>query len=409
MLLAKRSTALMVALSAMLLAPSLLAPQQADAKRRQKTPRRAKKASVPLVLRGKVDLAQRTEVPTFTPASPLVLMNRGTMLYLGRGLWRDQQTFYLLRLSDLSRVTVKAPFNAYVRANPGMLVNPSDRRALEKQFDVTGLLYYDEANQEAGFEVADQIGKRRQRRHFLMQWNLASKKVTHATLVARSRVGQTYTHMLPLGYDTKRREFSYVRQVIGKADEGRTIFVIAFGSGKPRVVAQFEGQRSMSSNTYVDPRHEYALLIEYAELASKGPAPRGHRIDLQSGKVRSFEIPLTTYGVAFDKRGQRIYAYSSQLGQLWAIDAASGRRLQVLRIGKFGHALGVVSPTKLLLLRNNGLRQVQLTAKGLRLGRFYPITRIYSGFSHVGGSLVLPGHALIKNGDSLYVVAHKPR
>lgn len=386
---------------------TLLAPSPVTAKRRKKPRRSPATASVPLVLRGKVDLAQRTEVPTFTPASPLVLMNRGKMLYLGRGLWRDQQTFYLLRLSDLSRVTVKAPFNAYVRANPGMLVDPNDRRPLHKQFDVTRLLYYDEANQDAGFEVADQIGPRRQRRHFLMQWNLTTKKVTHATLVARSRVGQTYTHMLPLGYDTKRREFSYVRQVIGKADEGRTVFVIAFGAGKPRIVAQFEGQRSMSSNTYVDPRHEYALLIEYAELASKGPAPRGHRIDLQSGKVRSFEIPLTTYGVAFDARGQRIYAYSSQLGQLWVVDAATGRRLQVLRIGKFGHALGVVSPSKLLLVRNNGVRQLRQTSRGLRLGRFFPITRIYTGFSHVGGSLVVPGHALIKNGDTLYVVSHK--
>ncbi|PIE19489.1 MAG: hypothetical protein CSA65_02330 [Proteobacteria bacterium] len=384
------------------MATTLLQAPTAAARRRKKRQR----VTAPKLLK-KLSLDQRTNAPTFAPA-PLRTMNRGELLYYGKGLWAEQQTFYLLSLHDNKMLKVTAPFNAYVRKNPGMKVQRWDRRPMHEQFHITKLLYYDRRHQEAGFEVEDAIGGAKVRRHFLMQWDLKTNAISQATLVARSRSGQTYTHMLPLGYDSQRREFLYVRQVIGKDASDRTIFVIGFSSRKPRVVAQFEGKRSMSSKTYFDDVHHRALLVEYAELASKGPAPKGHLVDTVSGKVRHFPIPLTTYGVAFGAAGKRLYTYSAQLGQLWTIDAVSGAKLQSLKVGKLGHEIGRVSKRELLLLRNSGLRFLSLTRKGVRPGRWVPIKQIYTGFSHVGGSLVLPRRALVKNGDLLYIVEPRP-
>jgi hypothetical protein len=386
---------------ALFVAAGLLLAPSVDARKR-----RRKRVRGPKLLK-KLSLDQRTDSPTFAPA-PLRAMDRGKLLYYGKGLFAEQQTFFLLSLSDNKVLRVTAPFDAYVRKNPGMRANRLDRRPMHEQFQITKLLYYDRQNLEAGFEVEDAIGQAKVRRHFLMQWNLKTNVISQATLVARSRSGQTYTHMLPLGYDSKRREFLYVRQVIGKNASGRTIFVIGFSARKPRVVAQFEGQRSMSSKTYFDDVHQRALLVEYAELASKGPAPKGHLVDVASGKTRHFPIPLTTYGVAFGKAGKRIYTYSAQLGQLWTIDTASGAKLQSLKVGKLGHEIGRVGRNELLLLRNSGMRFLSLTRKGVRRGRWVPIKRLYSGFSHVGGSLVLPRRALVKNGDLLYIVQPRP-
>ena len=385
----------------------LIPPSLVSAKGRRRGPKRPRHPRLTLKVLDTLAIAQRTEKPTFTSSS-LRLMNRGKCAYYGKGMWVEQQTFYLLRLADGKHFHVTAPFAAYVKKNPGMRADPTDHRPLHKQFQVTKLLYYDEENGEAGFEVADQGRHGGIRRHFLMQWDLRKGRIAQATLVARSQRGRTYTHMLPLGYDSKRREFSYVRQVIDHKSGGRTIFVIGFSSHKPRVIAQFEGRRSMSSKTYFDDRRQRALLVEYAELASKGPAPRGHLVDMVSGKTQHFPIPLTTYGVAMGPEGRRIYAYSAQLGDLWTIDAATGKQVASIKLGKLGHELRRVASKKLLLLRNSGFRFLRLTSKGLSRGRWVPIKRLYSGFSHVEGSLVTPGRALVRNGDTVYVVAFQP-
>ncbi|MBW2733799.1 MAG: hypothetical protein JRH20_15530 [Deltaproteobacteria bacterium] len=360
-----------------------------------------------LSTRKTISLAQRLESPTFSAARPLRVMDRGHMLYLGKGFGRDHQTFYLLRLKDLQKLKITAPFHAYVKANPAMKQDPNDTRPLHQQFHVEKLLYYDSDNQQAGFQVADHLGKQKVRRHFFVPWDLKKCHVTEPTLVARSKVGVSYSHSLPLGYDPRLREFFYVRQVIARDSQQRTVFVIGFSRKKPRIVAQFKAKRSMGERTYFDARRGRALLVEYAELASPKPAPRGHLVTLATGKVMSFAIPLTTYGVAFDDDGRRLYTYSSQLGKLWTLDTTSGARLAQLSIGKLGHAIGMLGAKRLVLLRNSGLRLLSSDQGRLSKGPFIKTSRFFRGFSHVGGSLVVGPTILLKNDDDLHVLIAK--
>jgi hypothetical protein len=402
-------------LAAISVAAILVATTSAEARKRRRRSKKSKQLH--LVVESKRSLEQRLARPTFTPAQPMRVMDRGRMVYVGKGILAEPHHFYLLRLSDLKRVRVTVPFAAYVGKNPGIQVFKGDSRPIHKQFHITKLLFYDSQNQEAGAEVSDRIGTSRVIRHFYVQWDLKTGSIKDApTLVTRTRAGQSYSHSLPLGYDYKKREFIYLRQLIAQQNGSqggtaggapRTVFVIGFSGGKPRVIADFKAQRSTASKTYFDAAHRRAMLVEYAELASKGPPPSGHLIDLKAGKVRSFAIPLTTYGVAFGAKGKKLYAYSSQLGQIWTIDQRSGKKQQQLSVGKLGHEINRVSPWQLLLLRNNGLRFFHIGKKGLRRGRWVPIKRIYTGFSHVGGSLVVCGRALIKNGDDLHIVSIK--
>jgi len=361
-------------------------------------------AARPLVVRKVLSHGLRTDPPSFSTTNPMGLVDRGQRVFYGTGITKEHETMYLLRLKDLGSETVSVPLRSYVRGNPGIKLNPKDRRPAHEQFWIRRLLFYDRANQEAGVEVSDRFGSASVRRHFFIHWDLKKGKLTEATLVARGRPGASHAASVAMGYDHARKEFYYARQIYRRGTHNRTVSVIGFTAGKPRVVAQFRSKRAIQGTTYFDQPRRRAVLVEYAELATPQPPPMGHLVNLQTGKVLSFSVPLTCYGIAFGSRGKRIYAYSAQLGELWVIDAATGKRLQQKKVGKLGHALGMVGPKELLLIRNRGLRFFSV-GKRLRRRAYIPMSRVYKGFSNVDGSMVLNKGALIKNGDKLYVVS----
>lgn len=360
-------------------------------------------AARPLKLRKVLGIQLRVKAPSFASVTPLTLVDRRRRVFFGTGITREHQTMYLLRLKDLQRETMQVPLAAYVRAHPGIKLVASDRRPVHEQFWIRRLLFYDRDNAEAGVQVSDRFGSQQVRRHFFIHWDLKKRRLTQATLVARGRPGASHSASLAMGYDHLRKEFYYARQIYRKGTHSRTVSVIGFVAGKPRVVAQFRSLRSIQGTTYFDQPHQRALLVEYAELATPTPPPRGHLVQLDSGKVVSFAVPLTCYGAAFGGRGKKLYLYSAQLGQLWVLDAATGKKLQQLKTGKLGHALGFVNPRELLLIRNRGLRFFS-TGKRLRPRGQISIKKLYKGYSNVDGSLVIPGGAVVKNGDKLHVV-----
>jgi sugar lactone lactonase YvrE len=186
------------------------------------------------------------------------------------------------------------------------------------------------------------------------------------------------------------------------ADPPYTVSIVALGAQQKRTVAQLGAARGISGGPYHDPDRRRVLVVEYAELPVEGAPPRGHLVDLATGKQTSFEIPVTTYGVSFDPDGRMIYLYSSQLGKLMAVDAATGKRGKVLEVGTHGHALGFAVKGTLLVLRNSGLQPVE--TRRLVKKAFVPMKRLYPGFSHVESSLISPGHAVIKNGAVIHIV-----
>jgi hypothetical protein len=360
-------------------------------------------ASRVFIRRGQVSLAQRDESPSFISAEQLRLVDRGRLVHIGSGITAEHEMLYLLRLSDLSPQSVRVPLDAFVRDNPGIKADENDQRPTHEQFWIRHLLFYDSSNGEAGVEVVDRSGSDGVRRNFFIRWDLRANRLDRATLVARERPGTSHAESLALGYDPKLREFYYVRQIYGERDD-RLLHVIAFSEGKARVVAEFRSRRPLRRETYFDAQRQRALLVEYAELANPEPPPQSFLVDLAGAKVTSVATPLTAYGVAFAPDGRRVYAYSSQLGEIVTLDTASGRLLATVRAGKLGHALGQVSPAELLLVRNSGLDFFRL-GEPLRPAGSIPMARIASGMTHVSDSLTIEAGALVRNGDLLHVLA----
>lgn len=349
----------------------------------------------------KLDLAQRTAQPTFYHRTQLRIVDRGRMVYLGGGMWSEQERLDFLELKTLSRKSVRVPLASFVERFGGVLRRYHPSR-LHHHLSIEQLLYYDPENGQAGLEIADTARRQGARRHFFAFWDLRRQLISGATLVARTFAPTGYAHLIPISYSAKRRLFYYVRDV-GEVGRHRTrqVTIVAFSRGSPRVVAQFSSAERLQRRAYLDANGERALLVEYVELG-QGRQPVGYLIELSSGRVQRLPIPVVTYGALFSADGRSLYCYSAQTGEIWQLELSSGRVLRRMQLGKRGHELGFVGQ-RLLLMRNVGLQFID--EQTLKPTSFVPSKVLYRGFSHVEGSRLLPGgRALLKNGDDLYVV-----
>lgn len=360
--------------------------------------------------RGKLKVVAKIDVksrfPDFTREGP-ESMSRGGLVYLGKGAWAKQQTQVFFRLATLKRFTIDAPFDAYMLAHPELRLEAGDKRPIARQFQLVKLVSYDEKNHEAGLLVRDHYNRRvRRRRTFLLRWDLANKRITHATLLHErdTRDRHYRTDVRVLGYDHVRAEH-WVAHTEKLAKGAVKVMLRAYKQGKARDVASFEAQRSLGSSVFFLADRRKIVLVEYAERSSGGPPPRGYLVDLDASTVRTLEIPVTTYGLLIGKQRKKVYAYSAQLGRLWTIDAVSGKKIAELRVGALGHALGPVGSGRAVLIRAHGLQLFSFGKRGLRKARFFPMRLIYPTVVNVSGSLVVGGFAVIRPGDTLYVVA----
>lgn len=360
--------------------------------------------------RGKLKVVAKIDVksrfPDFTREGP-TSMSQGALVYLGKGAWAKQQTQVFFRLATLKRFTIDVPFDAFMLAHPELRLEAGDKRPIARQFQLVKLVSYDEKNHEAGLLVRDHYNRRvRRQRTFLLRWDLAQKRITHATLLHErdTRDRHYRTAVRVLGYDHVNKEH-WVAHTEKLAKGSIKVTLRAYKEGKARDVASFAAQRSLGSSVFFLAKRRKVVLVEYAERGSGGPPPRGYLIDLDASTVRTLEIPVTTYGVLIGKSGKQVYAYSAQLGRLWTIDATSGKKLAELRVGALGHALGPVGPGRAVLIRAGGLQLFSFGKRGLRKARFFPMRQVYPTVLNVSGSTVVGGYAVIRPGDTLYVVA----
>ena len=351
----------------------------------------------------KISLKQRRDAPSFTRARRLRVMDRGKLLSLGTGLWEDQYTFHLLKLEDHSRVRVLSPIKAFLSSEPKRFPGAASWRG----YRVGPLLFLDSTNQRAGVLLRE---RRRgsEQRVFYLRWDLKKKEITGARLLGKRSAKWPYLHVRAVGYAPDRDElYLQVVRAPPRGKQGRKLSVVALRAGKVRQVMSKDVRRRLSSGPFFDAKHNRALLVAYAEKGAADPAPMGYLVQLSSGKeaVLPMRIPLTTYGASFSPDGKILHAYSAQTGKISALDARTGKRLRRVHVGQLGHALGRPFTGALLVVRNKGLSF--LREKRLTRMQFVPSARIYTGYSHVQGSLVTPQVTAVKNRETLYVLAFR--
>lgn len=357
-------------------------------------------SSAPRIIKS-YDIAQNKASPSFAAVSRTRVVDRGALVYLGRGLWKEQHILHFIDVADGRRFTVAAPLAAYVaRAFPNLSGSGFPQLKLDD------LVFYDRRAQQAALIVRH--GRRDHRRSFYLRWSLKSGEVIGTPLEEGAAPHVEWSTFTPLGYWSKTGQAYLLRGDKLAGGQGYAYEVLAMAArGKPRRLARWRARRSLRMSYLgagLAAMGGGVLIVEYAERASGGAAPMGTWLDLESGNKKTFEIPLTTYGVARSPDGQTLYLYSAQLGEIWKVALASGKALVKRKVGALGHALGLVRKGQLMLIRHKGLQL--LDSSSLRKKRLYSLRKLLGGgFIHIEGSIVLgEGKALIKNKPKLYLV-----
>jgi hypothetical protein len=364
------------------------------------------------------DGTQRTASPSFAGMQDPMPVDRGRLLYLGHGIWGEHGTFHFLELKtpEHRERTVDAPLAAFFEKSAEVF--PNAKGTGFPTYRVGGLLYYDEARGEAALTLSEEK---------VLFWDLGKNAISGFESFPRGP-STVWQSIMAVGYDPATGE-GYVLLHEGLTSEPppaepppgdrralrgpgilrqRTVdhsraTVFALRDGKARRIASATTKGSLSRGPFFDEKGWRVLVPEYDELPLKGDEPRGHLFDLKSGAVSTIEIPVTAYGFAFSPDGRRVHVFSSQLGEVWTVDAKTGKRTARAKVGKLGFTLGFYREDTLLLLKNAGL--LFLDPSTLTRRTFIESRKLFPGFSHFEGSAILPeGRVALKNWNKLYIV-----
>ncbi|WP_232224590.1 YncE family protein [Leptospira fainei] len=131
--------------------------------------------------------------------------------------------------------------------------------------------------------------------------------------------------MISIGIDSKNGIY-YYRIEKNKDNMGwpSSISIMSFliDSKKIEEVASFSLEKiAGGNNIYFEPvvtassGFSKLAILEYSELVWK-KLVKGHVLDLKSGKISDFPIPVSPYGVAFDPTNQNLLILSNETGKL---------------------------------------------------------------------------------------------
>ena len=351
----------------------------------------AKAREAQFEMRGRLSLEAKPGRP-FYKASPPLLVDRGKLLYLGRGAFHGPDLIYLAEVESLEERTLRAPTPAFAAEHPELSLAPK----------IEELLCYDRTDGRAGLVIKDVA----QRKTYFLWWDLAKNRISKALLIGEKGPETRWLAVSPLGYDPARRECVFQTERNDGAMTSVTSpggpyidSVLAAGGEELRTIATFEGTYMTSHGPYLDLAHQRAVVTEVTELP--GAKPRGYLVDLSSGGVRPFPIPQDVYSFAFDPNGQMLFAYGVKPRELWAINPTTGAAVRRVRVGDIGHGLGFIGDTLVVI----GNVRIHLLDKGT-LGHKAQIgsRKIVPGLVNCEHSLVLPGSVVaINNFYDLYV------
>lgn len=319
------------------------------------------------------------------------VLDRGRMLLFANGLHEERDTFHVLRLDSYRMLKLRAPIAEFLAYHVELTGSGNKISGVR-------LLYYDSTNQEAGLQLTlrDPSGTRLV---YYLHWDLSRSRITRFVRLAEDDGATERNRLRSIGYDPNQRAFYFIKQQKGFGG-AREAIVYVWQYRQLRRITRFNPQRRIKVSPVFDVARSRALVIEYGEM--RDSQPLGYLVDLRGGDVRSFRLPVTTYGAIFHPTLERLYAYSSKGGELQQIDLRTGRVERTLKVGVNGHALGLVSRGWLALIRNNQVQLYQIDS--LKRGSTLSTGRLARGFFHTSGSTIRNRRIVVKNGRTIFLL-----
>ena len=179
---------------------------------------------------------------------------------------------------------------------------------------------------------------------------LKRAKFKHYYLHVRLKDGKTLWRVKlrgkrvhPLGVDRKADNMMFISAVRDKKTGKQKINLqrLTFTSRKItwrytlKMPTRKGSKLSGAARTFIGPDLKKVFVVEYDERNKRKPhgylsSPRaqGFIIDVARSKKVQFRVPVTTYGAIFTRDGRWLYISSHQLGRVYKINAATGKKVK---------------------------------------------------------------------------------
>ncbi|MBW2701580.1 MAG: hypothetical protein JRF33_12255 [Deltaproteobacteria bacterium] len=366
--------------------------------------RKAKKAkeAVVMTVGQPISLERRKETPSFVKAK-LRIMDRGNLVYVGKGMWQEQERFILRQLDDGKEVELKAPLAEFFAAHPETF--PAAEGTGFPDYFVEKLLFVDREGLRAGIHLVKKERKKKRYSHYHLGWDMKNNVIDRFDLLGvRDKKTVRLLSVMPIAYRPVQKEIILQVQAWRQTNDESKINdqkLIGFAPDAKREIASWTTKLDARRN-FLDSDGKRVLIVEYAEQGSAGPLPSGHVLDLETGAKQSFPVPVTSYGATFTPDGKKLYVYSNQARIIWIIDLASGKKIKQVKVGGGGHALAWGPAGRVMLLAHRGL--TFLDPKKLTRRQFFPTAKVFSGRAWIPGSVLTKNQAIMRNGKELVIV-----
>ncbi|MEK7477054.1 MAG: hypothetical protein AAB152_15625 [Candidatus Coatesbacteria bacterium] len=348
----------------------------------------APKPAYKVMYRCSLDLREKPQ--SFVCLDGPQLLDRGRIVQLGRPIDRPD----VLTLLDLSTFRTREVEVPGLRGKwPPSQTEP----------EVDRPMYYDTTDGMAGILL--RTGGVRGSAEYA-EWDLRANRISRRFPLATPD-GAQWMSVDPVGYDPARKE-CYL-QVVKYGVRFKTspnrgghydVSVLAVSDRVRTVTSWTESNKLGSKGPYFDPVHRRSMHVEYSEHA--GTISGAHLVDLETGAVKTYQLPPLIYGFAFDPDPRRAYAYSYRTREVFPLDLATGVMGKGRVFGNVGHLLDFVAPGVLCLGRNFGMHF--LDAKTLKEKWFLNPKDFHKVDAHLEGSIFLPGRALVRSYENFYVI-----
>ncbi|EQA43507.1 hypothetical protein LEP1GSC050_1336 [Leptospira broomii serovar Hurstbridge str. 5399] len=261
-------------------------------------------------------------------------------------LEKHKVTFRLFDMRDRKTFDLSPPIAEFAASNPDVFIDATPIRTFSNgrsfvQFN-TNLVFFDGTKGGLILKNRSRPGQPKSiERTIYLDWDIGSNKINWSKTISELdqfenldiKVGPNSVEsksilrnlMISIGIDSKNGIY-YYRIEKDKDNLGwpSSISILSFSidSKKIEEVASFSIEKITGGNNFyselgITASSDFSKLaiLEYSELVWK-KLVKGHVLDLKSGKMIDFAIPVSPYGVAFDPTNENLLILSNETGKL---------------------------------------------------------------------------------------------
>ncbi len=326
--------------------------------------------------------SKRTPKPLFINKNYISIYQLGMGHYNKTNDIPDYAKFYILNTETKQKEIIKLPLKEFFNKNQNLFYNnavvkiyPHNRKVIKPMIKI---VYYDKNKSSYLLEEynSQKINGERVRFYntIYLQWNHKTNEIWGINL----NKNNTHNPAKIIGFNNDKLYYFITES---QKETNLDLNCIDLKTHKLIQLLNYKS-KARPKGIYIDRVLPYKnfdrfFFLEYS--AKKENKPKGYLVYKDNGKfrVKTTNIPLTSYGYNLSEDNKYIYIASNQEGKLLKLDAQTLKTLKIKKIKKGVHKMALFDNDKKLILfyNNESLKRERgiavYNAKSLKLIKYY--------------------------------------